>query len=188
MRLCVLWFLAGAVLAAAGPACERRAAPPGEPREAPQPAQATAPGSASAGETAPERPAGAQEGERRSVRRGDRHARAEARRDPGVKRVTGTVARAGGRSVAIRSAGAPPLTLRVAPGTAITVDGRPAGPEALREGAEVRASYRKGGGRPTAVTIDARTRRDPAARPEAAPEGGGASWGTSPEPAPDHGG
>lgn len=179
MRLCVLWFLAVAVLAAAGPACERSAAPP---RGAAQPAVAA--GSGSAAETAPQRPVGAQASERR----GDRHARAEARRDPGVKRVTGTVARAGGRAVAIRSAGAPPLTLRVARETAITVDGRPAGLEALREGVEVRASYRPGGGRPTAVSIDARTKALPAPRPEAEPEAGGASWGTSPEPAPDHGG
>lgn len=181
MRLCVLWFLAGAVLAAAGAACERSEAPS---RDATQRGAPSAPAAAPAAETAPQRPAGA----RASERRGNRHARAEARRAPAVKRVAGTVSRAGGRSVAIRPAGGPPLTLRVAPGTSITVDGQPARLEALREGAEVRASYRAGGGRPTAVSIDARTKAVPAARPEPPAAGGDSSRETSPESPADHGG
>jgi hypothetical protein len=129
---------------------------------------------------------------RASERRGDRHARAAARRSPGVKRVAGTVSRAGARVLSVRSAGAPPLTLRVAPSTTITVDGRPARLEALREGAEVRASYRTTGGRPTAIAIEAQTPAAPVPvpvpEPEPEPEPGGASWGTSPDPPPDGGG
>jgi hypothetical protein len=88
--------------------------------------------------------------------------------------------------VAIRPAGAPPLTLRVGPRTTITVDGRPARLEALREGAEVRASYRTGGGRPTAIAIEAQAPAQDPPSPEREP--GGANWGTSPELPPVGGG
>jgi hypothetical protein len=173
MRLCVLWFLAAALLGAAALACEPSASRPRDTAGA----ATSAGGAAPRAEETEQRPADA----RPSERRGDRHARAEARRDATVERVSGTVSRAGARSVAIRRDGAPPLTLRVAPGTAITVDGRPARLEALREGTEVRASYRPGGGRPTAITIEAQTPRVPEPRREPAPGPSGASWGTSPE-------
>jgi hypothetical protein len=175
MRLCVLWFVAAAVLAALGPACEPTASRSRGGAD-------SMTGAAPPTEKAEQRPADV----RASERRGDRHARAEARRAPGVERVSGTVSRAGARTVAIRRTNAPPLTLRVAPGTTITMDGRPARLETLREGAEVRASYRPGGGRPTAIAIEAQTPppRDP--RPE--PDASGASWGTSPEPPPPTGG
>ncbi len=110
--------------------------------------------------------------------RGDRHARAAARRSPTVKRAEGTLARAGERSVAIRQAGAPELTLRVAPGTTITVNGRPARLATLREGIQVGVAYRTGsGGRPTAISIEARSAPDRGAAPEGTPgapaDGGG---------------
>lgn len=181
MRLWVVSFVAAAALAALGPACEGpesglRASAEGAAVSVAQP------------EATGQRPPDVQPGERR----GDRHARAAARRAPGVKEIAGTVSRAGARTVAIRPAGAPPLTLRVGPRTTITVDGRPARLDALREGAEVRASYRTGGGRPTAIAIAAQA---PAPAPAPAqdppsPEGepGGANWGTSPEPPPVGGG
>lgn len=117
---------------------------------------------------------------RTSVRRGDRHARAAARQSPKVKRVEGTLARSGPRQVVIRPAGRPELTLRVAPTTTVTLDGRPARADALREGVEVRASYETGsGGRPTAIRIEANAPKPPAERRPA--------W-TPPEPPQDNGG
>jgi hypothetical protein len=175
MRLWVVSFVAAAALAALGPACEwpesgRRASAEG------------APAPVGRSEAAGQRPPDVQTGERR----GDRHARAAARRAPGVKEIAGTVSRAGARTVAIRPAGAPPLTLRLGPRTTITVDGRPARLDALREGAEVRASYRTGGGRPTAIAIEAHAPAPDPPSPEREP--GGASWGTSPELPPVGGG
>jgi hypothetical protein len=112
--------------------------------------------------------------------RGDRHARAAARRSPKVKRVDGKLARCDRRAVVIRAPGVPALTLRVAPGTAVTLDGRPARSEALPPGADVRAAYRTGeGGRPTAISIEARV------APVDPPPG---NWETSPDPRPDGGG
>jgi hypothetical protein len=74
-----------------------------------------------------------------------------------VKAIEGSLARASDRLVVIRPPAAPELALRVAPGTRVTVDGRPARAQALRPGAEVRAEYRTGrGGLPTAVSLDAR--------------------------------
>jgi hypothetical protein len=119
------------------------------------------------------------DGERTGGRRGDRHARAAARRSPRVKRVEGTLTSAARGRVVIRAPGAAPLTLRVAPSTAVTVGGRPAAIEALRAGAEVRASYRSGGGRPMAIGIEVRgapARREAEPReadPSAAPPSGG---------------
>lgn len=126
---------------------------------------------------APERPPAGPAAPGPGGGRGDRHARASARRSPTVKRVEGTLAHAGERSVVIRQAGAPELTLGVAPGTTITVNGRPARLEGLREGAEVRAAYRTGsGGRPTALSIEARAAAGsgaPETSPGAAESGGG---------------
>ena len=87
----------------------------------------------------------------------------------------------GDRVLVIDPAGAPPLTLRIAPGTVVTLDGRPARPEALPPGAEVRAAYRTGeGGRPTAIAVEARSASAPPAAPQpvATPE---------PEPEPSGG-
>jgi hypothetical protein len=148
--------------------CER--APPGA---APAPAATPAP-------PAPpeaERPAAAPP----ARRRGDRHARAAARQSRLVKVVEGTVARAGARQVVIRPRGAAAVTLRVVPGTRVTLDGKPARAAALREGAEVRASYQAGGDtRPTALSIEARAPPDggeaeapvPLPVPEPEPSGG----------------
>jgi hypothetical protein len=174
MRLWVVSFVAAAALVALG-ACEG-------PESGLRASAEVAPASVGRSEAAGQRPPDVRAGERR----GDRHARAAARRAPGPKEIAGTVSRAGARTVEIRTAGALPLTLRVGPRTAITVDGRPARPDALREGAEVRASYRTGGGRPTAIAIEARgPAQDP---PSPEPEPGGASWGTSPELPPVGGG
>lgn len=98
-----------------------------------------------------------QSAERGAGRRGDRHARAAARRPRTVKTVEGAVSQASDRLVVVRSPGRPPLALRVGPGTTVTVEGRPARAGALREGAPVRAAYRTGAdGRPTALSIEAR--------------------------------
>jgi hypothetical protein len=131
-----------AALAAVALSCGDRK---GEPRE-------TAPAGGEA--SAPDRP-----GERPpSLERGDRHARAAARRTLVVKRVEGTVARVGERQVVIRRRGGPEVSLRVSERTKVTVNGRPAGLERLREGAEVRAAYRSDeGGRATALSIEARS-------------------------------
>jgi hypothetical protein len=113
-----------------------------------------------------------------SLERGDRHARAAARRTLPVKRVEGTLARVGERQVVIRRRGGPELSLRVSSRTRVTMNGRPADLERLREGADVRAAYQTGdGGRPTALSIEARS------APE--PEGGGSWKGVPVNPGPD---
>lgn len=132
-------LLAAALLAAA---CDRGA---GEPREQPAEERAADP--------------------RTSGRRGDRHQRAAARTAPAVKRVEGTLARAGEKQVVIRLPGEPEMTLRVAAGTTVTLNGRPARLDHLQPGAEIRAAYQTGqGGRPTAISIEARSpgKKDPA--------------------------
>lgn len=183
MRLGVMGVLAAALLASLAASCELAASRP----QPPHPAEASAPLAPAAAPPARERPATA----RRTERRGDRHARAAARKAPQVKRIAGTVARADDRGVAIRAPGAAPVTLRVSPETTVTLDGRPARIDAVREGAEVRASYRTGGGRPTAIAIEA-VEPAPASAPaesERSPGAeGGASWGTSDEPPPAGGG
>lgn len=149
---------AAVVAALVAAACGR-----GEP--APDPVPAPAP------EAAAERPDATSTG----GRRGDRHARAAARRSPKVKRIEGTLSKADERRVVIRAPGEAPVTLRVAPSTTVTVGGRPTRIDALREGAEVRASYRTGGGgRPTAIAIEARERPEPErAEPEPPPPSDG---------------
>jgi hypothetical protein len=52
------------------------------------------------------------------------------------------VVRADERHLAIRPRSGPEVTLRLGPGTALRAGGRRSGPEALRPGVEVRASYR----------------------------------------------
>jgi hypothetical protein len=92
----------------------------------------------------------------------------------------GRIERADARTVVVAEPDAPPLTLRIAPGTAVTLDGRPARAEALPQGADVRAAYRTGeGGRPTAVAIeasDAAGKEPPPAREEPPP----ARWDSAP--------
>jgi hypothetical protein len=122
--------------------------------------------------------------------RGDRHARAAARNRHVVKRVRGRLARADDRAVVIGDRGAPPLTLRIAPGTSVTLDGKAIRAEALPPGVDVRAAYRTGdGGRPTALTVEAR-RGAEEPRPEPGAEPPPASWGTPGPPggAPSDGG
>jgi hypothetical protein len=170
MRLRVRVLVLAAALALG---CERG----GGERAAPPPAYAGVSGPATV------RP----DGTRASGRRGDRHARAASRRSRVVKRIEGKLARADGRLVVIRAPGAAPLTLRLAPGTTVTQGGRPAAIEALREGTEVRASYQTGGGgRPTAISIEAAPVG--ASAPAPAAEAGGGNWQVSPDPPPDGGG
>jgi hypothetical protein len=89
------------------------------------------------------------------ARRGDRHARAAARHAPRLREVSGTIVRADGRRLAIRSGAGPEVTLRVGPGTAVTVRGRLAGVAALRPGDDVRASYQTAEGAPaTALSVE----------------------------------
>jgi hypothetical protein len=149
--------LAAVTLAAAALACGRSepAPAPGPPAQA-EPAPAAAPAPAAPG-------------------RGDRHARAAARKRAEIRQLTGVIARVDEGWVAIRPRGGAPVTLHVGRATAVTLDGRRCGTEALRPGADVRASYRSGGGAPaTALTIDARgdapvSRPDRAAPPPANP-------------------
>ena len=132
------------------------------------------------------------------IPRGDRHARAAARRSRVVKRVEGILADRDDRTVVVGRPGAPALTLRISPGTSVTLDGRPARADALPPGAEVRAAYRTGdGGRPTALSVEARRPAGaaPAARgagdadrPAADEAAGAVPWEASPEPAEPGGG
>jgi hypothetical protein len=149
----------GLALAAALVACGDRGAgaPPDGDGHGARPAARTAAGRTRAG---PER--------------GDRHARASARRKPGVEQVEGTLASVGERQVVISRPGAPDLTLRVPSRASVTVNGRPGRLEALPEGAEIRAAYSSGeGGRPTALSLEARSTsstRDPDGRGRGAPD------------------
>jgi hypothetical protein len=141
------WRFVFLAAAAAVLACERS----GKPREQAAPAA-----------QGPDRASGRPEG----APRGDRHARAAARRSLPVKRVDGTLASVGDRQVVIRRRGAPDLPLRVSPRTRVTLNGRPATFDGLREGADVRAAYQSGdGGRPTALSIEASSKRGDAAPP-----------------------
>ena len=104
--------------------------------------------------------------------RGDRHARAAARRPPRLREISGTIVRADGRRLAIRSAAGPEITLRVGPTTAVTVHGRRAVPAALRPGDGVRASYRSAEGGPsTALSVEVGPPPAPPARPPPEPPG-----------------
>jgi hypothetical protein len=146
-----------AVVAIAGALGACRAKPRPEPPQPP-----------AAGRASDAPPAEAAEARAAPGASGDRHARAAARRKHVVKRTTGKLARADERVVVIGGPDAPPLTLRIAPGTTVTLDGQPARPEALPPGAEVRAAYRTGdGGRPTAISVE--VRRPPEAPPATAP-------------------
>jgi hypothetical protein len=152
MRLAIACLWCAALLA-----CDERAVTPAPAPAAPSDAR-TSPET-----TRPQRP-----GEPPAASgRGDRHARASARRAPTVKRVAGTISRANGRLVVIRRPGAPEVTLRIAPGTSVTVNGQPARADALPPGADVRAAYETGsGGRPTALTLEVSS---PAPPPRSAP-------------------
>lgn len=102
--------------------------------------------------------------------RGDRHARAAARRPPRVREIAGVVTQADERRVAIRPRAGPAMTLRVGRATEVHVDGVRSSPGALRPGAEVRASYRTGDGGPaTAIEIEATGPAAPAAAPQRPP-------------------
>jgi hypothetical protein len=70
----------------------------------------------------------------------------------------------------IRAPGEERVTLRIGTRTTITVDGRPGRLVELREGGEVRASYASGrAGRPTALTIEARSTSGQVRRPGTEP-------------------
>jgi hypothetical protein len=159
MRSRAIVLALGAALLSCGDRREPKAEPQGSGEGSPASAQ-------QAGERAP------------SLQRGDRHARAAARRALPVKKVDGTLARVDERQVVIRRRGGPQLALRVSPSTRVTVNGRPAQLRGLREGAEVRAAYQSGdGGRATALSIEARSGE--------APEGG---WRRRSTPQPESGG
>ncbi|HSD20798.1 MAG TPA: hypothetical protein VLC54_12210 [Anaeromyxobacter sp.] len=105
-----------------------------------------------------------------SSRRANRQRRAAARAST-VRHVAGTLEHRSVERVVIRGPGEERVTLQIARGTEITLDGRPATLEALREGSAVRAAYESGHGeRPTALSIEGRSsdergvRRAPDAR------------------------
>ncbi|WP_243338273.1 hypothetical protein [Anaeromyxobacter soli] len=140
-------WLAALLAAALALACKRgeRAAREQDPVEPPTVAQRD-------GRTPEERSAGPEES-----RRADRHRRA-AIRARAIRKIEGTLERCAEGRVVIRAPGEESVVLRVGDATAITLDGRTAPLASLREGSPVRASYESGrGGRPTALTIDARS-------------------------------
>lgn len=155
--------LALVLAAALGGACGRTTQAPQQPGVPPETRPPAAP-SARPPRLDPE-PTAAQQAGRTPGERGsegtsgrsDRHRRAAARAST-VRTIEGTLERLSGEGVVIRAPGEERVALRLGGGTAITIDGRPAAIEALREGAEVRASYASGrAGRPTALSIEARS-------------------------------
>ncbi len=126
----------------------------------------------SGGETAPS--GDAPPDELPAARRGDRHARAAARHAPRLREVSGSIVRADGRRVTLRTGGGPELTLRIGPDTRVTIRGRRSSPRALRAGDDVRASYRSlEGGPATALSVDVAV-PPPAVPPPAAAQPAGA--------------
>jgi colicin import membrane protein len=103
----------------------------------------------------------------------------------GEQLIIGEVLTANDREVLVSSRGEPRLRLQVEPGTMVIVDGRPARPVDIREGSQVRASYRDTGGEPTAVRIEVMTSQQPAT--PAVPESGESQPGTQPQEPPSEG-
>ncbi|WP_255442921.1 hypothetical protein [Corallococcus sp. Z5C101001] len=81
-----------------------------------------------------------------------------------VQRISGEVLSANAREVLLSERGEPRLRLQVGPNTQVRVDGRAASAADIREGSEVRASYRtdESSGEPRALSIDATTPTRPA--------------------------
>ncbi|WP_235686040.1 hypothetical protein [Corallococcus silvisoli] len=81
-----------------------------------------------------------------------------------VQRISGEVLSANAREVLLSERGEPRLRLQVGPNTQVRVDGRVASAADIREGSEVRASYRtdERSGEPQALSIDATTPTRPA--------------------------
>jgi hypothetical protein len=119
---------------------------------------ASAEGAGALGEEAPGRAT-------RRAARAKRGASAASR----VRRVEGKLERATSERVVIRPAGEDPVTLRVGPGTSVTLDGRATPPESLEQGSDVRASYQNGAGRPRALSIEARSGDGARPRGDASP-------------------
>ncbi|WP_041448024.1 hypothetical protein [Anaeromyxobacter sp. Fw109-5] len=159
-RLALVVAGALAVACRRGPEAPEASAPPEERAEAPEPeATAAQRGGRTPGEQAHQEPSG----------RSDRHRRAAARARS-VRRIEGTLERLSEERVVIRAPGEERVTLHVGTRTAITVDGRPGRLVELREGAEVRASYASGrAGRPTALSIEARSASGRGHRPGGGP-------------------
>jgi hypothetical protein len=167
-RLTVL--LLAATLAAA---CKRERGDRPAPTE-PQPTAAQ-----EVGRSPSERPSAPEPGQR-----ANRQRRAAARASA-VRHVAGTLERRSLERVVIRGPGEERVTLTIARGTAITLDGRAASVETLREGSAVRASYESGRGeRPTALSIEGRSNGGQDAREArpAAPQGTAPSAGARGEP------
>jgi hypothetical protein len=149
--------LAALVLVAALAACGReRARRPAPPEPQPTAAQEV-------GRSPSELPSAAPEPGQRASRQRRAAVRASA-----VRHVAGTLERRSEERVVIRGPGAERVTLAIDRGTAITLDGRAARVEALREGSEVRAAYESGRGeRPAALSIEGRSAGGRAAATEA---------------------
>jgi hypothetical protein len=153
------WAAIGAALLLACGGGERE---DGGRRAGGDPADAGA--SAEGGEASPEEAPG------RATRRAAR-AKRGASAASRVRRVEGKLERATSERVVIRPAGEDPVTLRVGPGTSVTLDGRATPAESLEQGSDVRASYQNGDGRPRALSIEARS-ADGAGGGGARPPGG----------------
>ena len=82
-----------------------------------------------------------------------------------TRTVSGELVEARGDVLTLRVPSNPALELRVDVTTAVVLDGKRAEPEALPEGSQVRASYREEADGPTALRVDATSKKQ-----EAAPE------------------
>jgi hypothetical protein len=76
-----------------------------------------------------------------------------------IQQIEGQVARASGDALEIRSPDEPSMTLRIVPETRVTMNGQPIGIELIQPGSDVLAAYDRQGGKPTAITIQARPKR-----------------------------
>ncbi|RKH14265.1 hypothetical protein D7V97_03540 [Corallococcus sp. CA053C] len=100
------------------------------------------------------------------------------------QQISGQVLSASDQEVLLSQRGEPQLRLKISPSTQVQVDGRDASAADIREGAQVRASYRTdaSSGEPQALRIEAQSQAQPAA--PAAPESGESSPGAAPQPQP----
>ncbi len=103
-------------------------------------------------------------------RRANRQRRAAAR-SSAVRHLAGTLERRSAERVVIHGPGEERVTLRIARGTEVTLDGRTARLESLPEGSAVHVAYESGrAGRPTALAIEGRSKvRAPGATPATGP-------------------
>jgi hypothetical protein len=91
----------------------------------------------------------------------------------GTKTVTGRIAGVSHDQLTVKAGDGTPMDLRLTDSTKVTIGGQKASVGALKQGDEVRASYAQSGGSATAMKIEARRMKSPAA-------GGGPGRSASP--------